>query len=95
VKYNFLMQGPDREYVLTEAGRRAEQVLSAFLDEDVAPEAASTVVLLAFVDETVQERLEEVLPDAASLIAVLRSRIEDGRLQPAGTLTVSRSAAAQ
>jgi hypothetical protein len=92
VKYDLLIQGPDGAYVLTHAGRRAEQVLSDFLDKAAAPEAASTVVLLAFADETVRERLEEVLPDAASLSTVLQSRIEGRRLQPAGTLTVSRSA---
>jgi hypothetical protein len=92
VKYDLLMQSPDGEYVPTRAGRRIEQVLSGFLDKAPAPEGASTVVLLAFADETVRERLAEVLPDATSLTAVLQSRIEGRRLQPAGTLTVSRTA---
>lgn len=93
VKYGILMQGPDGEYVLTHAGRRLEQVLSGFLDISPAPEAASTVVLLAFADDTVRERLEELLPNAASVTAVLQSRIEGRPLQPAGMLTVSRSTA--
>jgi hypothetical protein len=95
VKYDLLIQGPHGEYVLTDAGRRVERVLTGFLDTTSTPEAAATVVLLAFADETVRERLEEVLPDAASLTAVLQSRIEGRRLRPAGTLTVSRSTTQQ
>jgi hypothetical protein len=92
VKYHLLVRGSRGEYVLTDAGRRVERVLSHFLDTAVTPDASATVVVLAFADETVGEWLEEVLPDAASLTAVLERRIEGRRLRPAGTLTVSRSA---
>jgi hypothetical protein len=93
VKCDLLLQNSDGEYVLTPAGARVEQVLSSFLEATPAPESASTVVLLVFADETVRECLEGVLPEAASLMAVLRSRIAGRLLEPAGTIVVSRTPA--
>jgi hypothetical protein len=95
VKDDLLVPSSRGEYVLTEAGRRAELALSTFVDVAAAREAAATIVLVAFADETVRETIEKALPGERSLSAVLQSQIQGRGLQPAGTLTVHRSAPAR
>jgi hypothetical protein len=81
------------EYRLTPDGARVEQALSTFLEGVAAPVRTQQVMLVAFVDEPVRARLDEILPTGEALLAVLQKRLAAGDFKPAGMLEVVRTPA--